>query len=358
MVTFNPHAALAPLPEPIAHLARGVELPDPMDAPPLRWGILGAGGIAGTFARDVPAYSSGRIVAVASRDHERAQSFAHAHGIGRVHDSYEQLVADPQVDAIYVATIHPMHAEHALLAIEAGKPVLVEKAFTMTAAQARRVFDAARERGVFVMEAMWTRHLPHQRVLRQILANGALGRIVSAQADHGQSLWHVPRLTDPALGGGALLDLGVYSLSFIQSIARDARLVSADGVLTDSGVDVANVAVLRVGEALAVARSNFSGRSATAAEVVCEHGALELPLQFYRPGALQLRTFGGEDPDGDTVTWDATMPGGFQYEAAEAARCVATGVTESCVMPWSDTLAVMELMDEVRSRVGVRYPCE
>lgn len=351
---MNPHAALAPLPEPLADYARGVELPDPMDAPALRWGILGAGGIAGTFAHDVPAYSSGQVVAVAARDRARAEAFAQDHGIERMHDSYEQLVADPQVDAIYVATIHPMHAEHALLTIEADKPVLVEKAFTMSAAQARRVFDAARERGVFVMEAMWTRHLPHQRVLRQVLANGDLGKIVSAQADHGQYLWHVPRLTDPALGGGALLDLGVYSLSFIQSIAPDAHLVSADGVLTDSGVDVANVAVLRAGEALAVARSNFSGRSATTAEVVCEHGALELPLQFYRPGVLQLRTFGGENPDGDTVTWDATVPGGFQYEAAEVARCVAAGTLESEVMPWGDTLAVMELMDEVRERIGVR----
>ncbi|WP_175954296.1 Gfo/Idh/MocA family protein [Schaalia sp. Marseille-Q2122] len=349
----NPHAALAPLPEPLSHFARGVELPDPMEAPALRWGIIGAGGIARTFARDVPAYSSGRVVAVAARDQERAQAFAQEYGIERVHDSYEQLVADPQVDAVYVATIHPMHAEHALLAIEAGKPVLVEKAFTMNAAQARRIFDAARERGVFVMEAMWTRHLPHQRVLRQVLANGGLGQIVSAQADHGQYLWHVPRLTDPELGGGALLDLGVYSLSFIQSIAPDARLVSADGVLTDAGVDLANVAVLRAGEALAVARSNFSGRSATAAEVVCERGALELPLQFYRPGVLQLRTFGGENPDGDTVTWDATVPGGFQYEAAEVARCVAAGALESAVMPWADTLAVMELMDEVRERIGV-----
>lgn len=358
MSTLNPHAALAPLPEPIARFARGVELPDPMDAPPLRWGIIGAGGIAGTFVRDVPAYSSGRVVAVAARERQRAQAFAMEHGIERVHDSYEQLVTDPQVDAVYVATIHPMHAEHALLAIEAGKPVLVEKAFTLNAAQARRVFEAAQERGVFVMEAMWTRHLPHQRVLRQILKNGDLGDVVSAQADHGQSLRHVSRLNDPALGGGALLDLGVYSLSFIQSVLPGLRLVSAEGALTQTGVDVSNVAICQSGEALAVARSNFNGRSATAAEVVCERGALELPLQFYRPGELRVRTFEGENPDGDTVSWDATVPGGFQYEAAELARCVAAGLTQSQVMPWSDTLAVMELMDEVRRRLGIQYPGE
>lgn len=355
----NPHTNLAPLPAPLVDLARGVELLDPMDAPAIRWGILGAGGIAATFVRDVSAYSSGVMAGIAARDPHRAGEFATRMGIERAYDSYEELVASPDIDAVYVAAIHPMHEQLATLALNAGKPVLVEKCFTMDAASASRVIDLAASKNLFCMEAMWTRHLPHQKVLSAIVANGGLGAVTTVHADHGQKLEHVRRMWDPELGGGALMDLGVYSMSFVQQVLPDAELVSASANLTDLGVDIQSAALLKTPTAMATASSNFNGRSATYAEVVFERGALEMPQQFYRPTALRLRSF-ESDPKGygDIVEWDGTVPGGFQYQAAEVARCLDAGATQSDAMTWADTLHVMELLDAVRAATGIVYPWE
>lgn len=355
----NPHAALTPLPEPLAALAEGVELLDPMDAPPIRWGILGAGWIGSVFARDVASYSSGVMAGVAARDPERAKTFAADFGVERAYDSYEELLAADDIDAVYIAAIHPAHAELASLALEAEKPILVEKCFTMDAASAKAVLDLAEKKNLFCMEAMWTRHLPHQKVLSQIVANGGLGAVATVHADHGQKLEHVRRMWDPELGGGALMDLGVYSMSFVQQILPEARLVGATAKLTDLGVDVQSAALLTTDGAVATASSNFNGRSATYGEVVFERGAIEMADQFYRPTSLRLRTFGEGKPDnGELVEWDGTVPGGFQYQAAEVARCLAAGLKESATMPWADTLRVMELLDGVRAATGIAYPWE
>ncbi|MDC4233896.1 Gfo/Idh/MocA family oxidoreductase [Actinomyces sp. B33] len=356
----NPHAGLAPLPEPIARLADGVELLDPTQAPPIRWGIIGAGWIGSVFAQDVAAYSSGTIEGVAARDPQRAREFAENFGVARAFDTYEELVSCPDIDAVYVATIHPQHEAAALLAINAGKPVLVEKCFTMDAAAARRIIDAAHATGVFCMEAMWTRHLPHQKVVSQIVRNGGLGQVVSVHADHGQSLEHIRRTWDPELGGGALMDLGVYSMSFVQQVLGDCEIVGAAAKMTDLGVDVESAALLKSATALASASSNFNGKSATYGEVVFSDGALEMPEQFYRPTLLRLRTFGAgrAGDNGELVEWDGTVPGGFQYQAAEVARCLAAGLTESETMPLNDTIAVMDLLDDMRRRIGLVYPWE
>lgn len=353
------HSCLPELPQPLADLAAGVDLPDPMSAPPLRWGIIGAGGIARTFARDVPLHTRSTIHAVGARDLDRARAFAEEFGVARAHGSYEELVTDPDVDAVYVSTVHPMHARNAMLALKAGKPVLVEKAFTVDAAQAREVVDLAGRSGLFAMEAMWSRQLPHYRVIRQIVRNGTLGRVVSLQADHSQALLHVPRLVEPELGGGALLDLGVYPLSFLHWVLGRPDSVTAVGRLLGSGVDAADAITLVTPGALGVARCNLDGRGATGAEIVFEKGAIELPLQFYRPGVLRLRTFPGDaSPDGMVTSWDASLPGGFQYEAAEVARCLEANLTQSPAMTWQDSVEVMEIMDQVRAQVGVIYPWE
>jgi predicted dehydrogenase len=187
-----------------------------MSNQPLRWGVIGTGGIAATFAADLNSTDSGRVVAVGSRHQGSADRFADEFGIPNRHASYEALVADPEVDVVYVATPHPWHHANTLLALEAGQPVLVEKAFTMSAAEAQNLVDTARSRGLFLMEAMWTRFLPHMAEIRRLVANGSLGDIVTVMADHGQ--WFPKdrdsRLFAPELGGGALLDLGVYPVSF------------------------------------------------------------------------------------------------------------------------------------------------
>ncbi|WP_127128190.1 Gfo/Idh/MocA family protein [Georgenia sp. SYP-B2076] len=334
---------------------------DPLEAPPLRWGILGAGGIAGRFAREVPSRSRQQIVAVASRDQQRADAFAATHGIGRAYGSYESLVGDPYLDVIYVATPHSFHHRHALLALAAGKHVLVEKAFTRNVAEAREVFDTARERGLFAMEAMWTRFLPHMVALRAVVESGALGEILAVGADHGQRLDTVERLLAPDLAGGALLDLGVYPLSFAHSLLGAPATVHAAGSLTDVGVDSHEAVTLTYesSRAIAVSTSNMWARSATTASVVGTDARIDVAGPFFQPTTFVLSPIHGEPWQWPpTAEGQAVDPGGFEYQAAEVARAVSEGRQESATMPWQATLEVMATMDEVRRQLGVVYPGE
>jgi len=213
---------------------------DPRTAPPIRWGILAPGGIANTFALAVNRYTRAQLVAVGSRNKDRAERFATQHGIPTTHVGYEALINDPQVDAVYVASPHSEHHDHALLAIAAGKHVLVEKSFARNAAEAQEVVDAARAAGVFCMEAMWTRFLPHVVALRSVLERGDIGRIVGLIADHGQPFASWPathRIHNPELAGGALLDLGVYPVSFAHDLLGVPDRIAAVGSLTPTGVD-------------------------------------------------------------------------------------------------------------------------
>ncbi|GAA4419778.1 Gfo/Idh/MocA family oxidoreductase [Georgenia halophila] len=331
------------------------DVPDPHDAPPLRWGILGAGGIARKFATEVPANSSQQVVAVGSRSVDKAEEFAQAHGIGRAHGSYAGLLADPEVDVVYVATPHSHHREHAVLALEAGKPVLVEKAFTRNAGEAREVLAVAEERGLFAMEAMWTRFLPHMVVLRAVAASGVLGEILAVRGDHGQRLPLVERLREPSLAGGALLDLGVYPVSFIHSVLGAPENVHAAGALNELGVDVHEAVTLGYGRTVAVATANMWARSRTDASVIGTEGRIDVAGSAWAPTTITVTP-----ADGEAWTWpgDGTRLGGFQHQAAEVARCVTAGQQESPVMPWSATIEVMEIMDEVRRQLGVVYPGE
>ena len=328
---------------------------DPLTAPPLRWGILGAGGIARTFARDVPAHSSGRVVAVGSRNEAKATDFAREHGVTRAHGSYADLVADDDVQAVYVATPHSEHREHALLAIEAGKHVLVEKAFTRNAAEAREVFDAARQRGVFVMEAMWSRFLPHMVAIRHLVSSGAIGEVVSLHADHGQQLDHDPdgRLLNPALAGGALLDLGVYPVSLAHDILGAPDDVLAAGALTQTDVDGQETVLLRYGaRTLAVCSATLWAVTPGRAAISGTEGMIEVDGPFYAATSYTVRR------GTESVTIAPDFTAGFQYQAAEAARCIDAGLQESATMSWADTLAVLTTMDEVRRQIGVTYPGE
>lgn len=332
--------------------------PDPAAAPPLRWGVLGPGGIAHAF---VAAFQSGtqqQLGAVGSRDLARAESFATEHGGARAHGSYEALVADPDVDVVYIASPHSGHHEHALLAIEAGKHVLVEKAFTRNGAEAREVVAAARARGVFCMEAMWARFLPHYDVVRQAVESGLLGRLQTVLADHGQLLYPdgPERLSSPALAGGALLDLGVYPISFAAMLIPEIIGVSAAGTLTNQGVDAQEVVTLSglCGE-VAACTSTMTAQTSNSAVVAGDSARIEIESWFYQPGAVRLVQAGDEELD----RWSPTdHDHGLRYEAAEVARCVAEGRTESPLMSLDETVRVMDLMDEVRRQIGVTYPGE
>ena len=332
-------------------------VPDPSLAPPLRWGVLGPGGIARAFVRSVLKHSRQQLVAVGSRTAQRAETFAAEFGSPRVHSSYESLVTDPDVDVVYVATPHSHHHAQALLAIAAGKHVLVEKAFTRNAAEARGVAEAARAAGVVALEAMWTRFLPGADVLRQLLAAGELGEIVTVAADFGLPIGpeDAARLHDPALAGGALLDLGIYPVSFASFVLGPPDEITATGRLTEAGVDEQVRAVLRTGAAEAVLTTTLTERTHTTAEIVGTRARVDLPADFYTPVPFTVS-------DGHaTFTAD---PGpilgheGLVYQAAHLAQLVADGTTDSSLLPLEETIGILTTTDEIRRQVGVRYPGE
>ena len=332
--------------------------PDPRDAPALRWGVLAPGGIARDWTAALHATTSSRVVAVGSRAVQRAQAFADEVGVERVHGSYAELVGDDSIDAVYVASPHSAHRDHALLAIEAGKPVLVEKAFTRNATEAQQVIDAARRQGVLALEAMWTRFLPHVDVVRQCLEQGLLGEVTAVQADHGQLLYPdgPQRLSDPALAGGALLDLAIYPVSFAHLVLGSFDKVRATGSLAATGVDASEtIAVTSPTGAIGTLSSTMAAHTPCVASVAGTRARLDISSWFYQPNTVRL-----VDPDDREL--DRYEPPnrehGLAYEAAEFARLLAAGRTESDLLPLDETLRIMQVLDDVRAQLGVRFPGE
>lgn len=318
---------------------------------PVRWGILGTGGIAKAFAGDLALTGSGEVAAVGSRSQESADRFADAFGIPGSHSSYEALVADPDVDVVYVATPHPMHRDNAILALRAGKPVLVEKPFTMNAAEARDVVRVARETGLFCMEAMWTRFLPHVAVIREWLSSGVLGDVVTVSADHGQWFAHDPdfRLFAPALGGGALLDLGVYPVSFASMVLGAPSKVVALGTPAFTGVDAQTSMLLgHDSGAHAVLNCTLSAKSPTRAAIIGTEARIEVDGAFFAPTAVSLI-----QRDGTTTRVPSEHEGGLRYQADEVARRLAAGEAESPLMPLDETVSIMETMDAVLGQLDL-----
>jgi predicted dehydrogenase len=312
----------------------------------LRWGIIGAGRIARTFARDLSLSDDGVVAAVGSRSLASANAFGDEFGISGRHGSYEALVADPQVDVVYVATPHPMHRDNAMLALDYSKPVLVEKAFTMTAAEARELVEVARARNLFLMEAMWTRFLPHVVAIRELLERNVLGEIVCVNADHGQWFPQDPssRLFAPELGGGALLDLGVYPVSFASMILGTPSRVEATITPTFTGVDGETSMLFGYDSgAQAVLSCTLSARTATRAAIVGTEARIEVDGPFYAPTAFSLVT-----RDDEVTRYEFAHVGrGLRHQAAEVARCIAAGQIESEIMPLDESVSVVETMEKV-----------
>ncbi len=318
----------------------------------LRWGVVGTGGIAAAFVEDLQLLPDAEVVAVGSRSRDTAAAFATEHGIERPYSSYDEVCSDPDVDVVYVSVIHPGHHDAALLAIEAGKAVLVEKPFTMDAAQARAVVAAARARGVFVMEAMWARFLPHMIRVRELLADGALGDIRLVTADHCQ--WFAEdashRLFAPELGGGALLDLGIYPVSFASMVLGAPSTVTAVGSRAFTGVDATTSIVLTYGSgAQSALTTTLSAAGPNRAAIVGTEARIEIDPVFYSPSSFTLTR-----RDGSVERFAPPHEGrGLRHEAAEVMRCLREGRTESDVLPLDETIAVMETMDEVRRQTGL-----
>jgi predicted dehydrogenase len=321
-----------------------------------RWGILASGGIAKSFARDLQGLDGHVIAAVGSRSNEGAQAFAKEFPTATPYGSYEELVQS-DVDAIYIASPHIHHAEHALIALNAGKPVLCEKAFTINASEAALVINRARELKLPLMEAIWTRFLPHIAQVRSIIESGVLGEITQVVADHGQFIPYekAARLWEPALGGGALLDLGIYPLTIADIALGVPTNITASGVLTDKGVDLHSSAILTYQSgAQAIITSTMASRSAVTAVITGSKARLEFGEIFYKPTSMRLITREGvvtEYPNTYTHL-------GLREEAIEFARIVRAGLIESPLMTHSKTLEMMQVMDEIRAQIGVTYPTE
>ena len=327
--------------------------PDPAAAPPLRWGVLAPGGIANAFVDALGRHTRQRVVAVGSRSLDRARACAQRWDAVRAHGQYEALVSDPEVDVVYVASPHSHHREHALLAIAAGKHVLVEKAFTRTADQAREVVDAARAAGVACVEAMWTRFLPRTDIVRQVLADGVIGEVEAFAGDHGQWFPFDPasRLFAPELAGGALLDLGVYPVSYASFVLGTPTRVTARGTLAPTGVDRQVSAVLEhASGAMALVHTTLAARTPTTASISGSEARLELDGDFYAPGTVRLVTRDGEVVESPRPAIEGHA--GLCHEAAHLAQLVADGATESPLLPLDETLAIMGTLDEVRRQVG------
>jgi predicted dehydrogenase len=313
---------------------------------PLRWGVMGTGGIADSFAADLELTDSGVLVAVGSRRIDSADRFGDRFGVPNRHASYEDLVVDPDVEVVYVATPHPFHHAGAKLALGAGKPALVEKAFTMNAAEARDLVAGARAAGLFLMEAMWTRFLPHIAQIRALLADGVLGEIVTVTADHGQWFAKDPefRLFAPELGGGALLDLGVYPVSFASMVLGPPESVVSVVTPAFTGVDGQTSMLFGyTGGAQAVLTCTLSARSPTRAAIIGTEARIEIDGDFYAPTSFTLIS-----RDGERTRYDAPHEGrGLRHEADEVARCLREGLLESPLMPLDETISIMATMDAV-----------
>ncbi len=323
----------------------------------VRWGILATGGIARQFTSDLRTAGCD-VSGVGSRSEESAKRFARDFDIQQAYGSYAELCTSTGVDVIYVATPHPMHVDNALLAIKSGKHVLLEKPFTLNATEAERIRDAAVERGVFVMEAMWTRFLPTMQRVFQIIAAGGIGTPRVLLADHNQYLpWEkARRVQDPELGGGGLLDLGIYPLSFANRIFGDPARITARGTLTEHGVDEMVAMTLEYDDrSQAVLHSGSLTPGPNTATVVGTDGRIEIDAIWYNQ-----TSFTQYDREGSVVErYTDTVAGrGMQYQALEVERCITAGLRESPTMTVEETISIMRTMDEIRRQIGVVYPQE
>lgn len=322
-----------------------------------RWGILGTGYIADLQTADLLSHGF-TVQAVGSRSAASAAEFAGRFGIASAHGSYEDLVTDPEVDLVYISTPHPFHYENALLALNAGKHVLIEKPFAMNAWQAREIVDLAEAKGLVILEAMWTRYLPHMVRIRELVRSGALGEVRTVIADHNQNLPKDPlhRLNDPALGGGALLDLGVYPVSFAFDVLGAPASIRAVASMTSTGVDRQTAMIFEYGDGQqALLHCALDTAGPNRAAIIGTAGRIEIESVWYTP-----TPFTRYDAAGNVVErLDEPVTGrGMQYQAWEIERLIAAKATANDILPPRDSVLVLEAMDEVRRQIGLNYQAD
>ncbi|MEH7883824.1 Gfo/Idh/MocA family oxidoreductase [Bacillus sp. JJ1609] len=323
----------------------------------IKWGILGTGGIASAFAKDLAFAKNTEKTAVGSRTKESAAKFAEEHGVSRAYGSYEELVQDSDVDAIYIATPHPFHKDNVLECLRAGKAVLCEKPFTINSEELEEIIQVARDQELFLMEAMWTRFLPPIVKVREWIDSGKIGEVLLLKADFGfRATWDPEwRLLNPALGGGALLDVGIYPVSFASMIfGTNPEKILSSAHIGETGVD----------EQFSIIMSYPSGKTATLngafrvslnneAYIHGTEGSIRIPSFFSAKSATLYK-------DGEEVETfnDDRKSAGYAFEIEEVGKCLNQGLLESTVIPLEESLEIMKLMDEIRGQWGLKYPFE
>ena len=331
-----------------------------MNGTKIRWGILGCGRIARKFASDLRLVTDAELIAAGSRNKETLLSFAKDFSCNHLHNSYEELVANSEVDVIYIATPHSHHYEHTLLCIGHNKAVLCEKAFAINSKQAKEMVDTARKKNVFLMEALWTKFLPHYKKLQELLQKNTLGDVKSVLVNFGfkASPNSPQRLLDPILGGGTLLDIGIYNVFMTTSVLGKPDSIEATMTAASTGVDEQIAVVFKYSNgAIAQLFSSFVTNLPIQAEINGTAGCVTLTSRFYEPSAtIQLSK---QIPyEREIVPVEKEAGFGYQYEARHVNECLKKGLTESPVMTHADTLMLMETLDAIRMKAGIKYPAD
>lgn len=321
-----------------------------------KWGILGLGRIAHKFVTDLQSVPNAEVYAVASSSAERAATFGERYGATHRLDNYAALAALEDVDIIYIATPHAFHYEQTMLCLRARKHVLCEKPFAMDKQQAQAMVDYAREHGLFLMEALWTRFIPLFQEALQLIERGVIGEVQTVKADFGfKADWFSQdsRIWNPKLGGGALLDIGIYPLYLATLLFGKPTEMKASATFSESGVDDNFAAVLSYSEKRqALLHASFTMNTATEAWIYGTHGSIHLHGRFHHPKRLTLLSY-----DGDSEEIEMDYKGfGYQFEAMALMRCLDKGVLECPEHSLDDTLLLMELLDALRHEIGLEYP--
>lgn len=323
----------------------------------IKWGILGTGGIASAFARDLAFAKNTEKAAVGSRTEESAAKFAEEHGVSRAYGSYEELVQDPDVDVIYVATPHPFHKENVMACLRAGKAVLCEKPFTINSGELEEIIQFAREQKLFLMEAMWTKLLPPILKVREWIDRGEIGEVLLVKAEFGFRASRDPegRLFNPALGGGALLDVGIYPVTFASMIfGPNPEKILSTAHIGETGVDEQfSIIMTYPSGKTASLNGSFRVDLTNEAYIHGTEGSIQIPSFFSAKSATLYK----KAVEAETFQ-DDRQSAGYAFEIEEAGRCLRQGLLESPVVPLDESLKIMKLMDEIREQWGLEYPFE
>ncbi len=326
----------------------------------IRWGILGCGRIARKFAADLRLVDDAELIAVGARELSTAAAFASDFPSKHIHGSYEALVSDHEVDVIYVATPHALHHQHVMLCLKHKKAVLCEKAFAINYRQAKEMIEYAKAQNTFIMEAFWTRLLPHYLKMKDMIADGKIGSIKYINAEFGfkPTPPFPPRLYDPSLGGGALLDIGVYPIFLALDLLGKPDQI--DAVMTPASTGVDEQCAIRFtykSGAIAHLFGSLSSNLATGADIAGDQGRIRMTHRFHGPTTL-LEYYPGIVDTRETVAFEKASGNGYEYEARHVNECLKKNLIESPVITHHHTLLLMQTLDTIRAKAGIKYPAE